>query len=343
MTRPLAVALDDEALRVFPRLDVELAARGVRVLRSFASVPDGGLLGRVPECRGAVVVGGKSWDDLVRRLEQAAASTHVPIIGVLPSRAGARVELRWPGVVDLIPPDERRPAERVALMAQIPVVSKAGHAPPKVLAAEPAPRRASAPAQWVVAVASSTGGAWVLSQLLRGLASAGCGDAVLVAQHLDAEFVPFFADWLRESLRVAADRGRGARRAPRSNGVPGRGRPRPRPRRRARPRASSLPSVRPQRRPAPDVGRAGARPVGGGRRPLRHGLRRRRRARRDRAGRRPGALPAPGDLHRLLHARIGAARGARRLGRGPRLLARGHPAGPRLRRTRSARTCRVRR
>jgi two-component system chemotaxis response regulator CheB len=47
----------------------------------------------------------------------------------------------------------------------------------------------------VVAVASSTGGVWVLAALLRDLPARG--RAVLVAQHLEAEFVPFFADWLQ--------------------------------------------------------------------------------------------------------------------------------------------------
>jgi two-component system chemotaxis response regulator CheB len=47
----------------------------------------------------------------------------------------------------------------------------------------------------VLAIASSTGGVWVLAGLLQGYRRRAT-TAVLVAQHLEAEFVGFFADWL---------------------------------------------------------------------------------------------------------------------------------------------------
>jgi chemotaxis response regulator CheB len=46
----------------------------------------------------------------------------------------------------------------------------------------------------VLCVASSTGGVWVLAAMLRDLDR---GRVVAVAQHLESEFVPFFADWLQ--------------------------------------------------------------------------------------------------------------------------------------------------
>jgi two-component system chemotaxis response regulator CheB len=48
-----------------------------------------------------------------------------------------------------------------------------------------------------VAVASSTGGVWVVGGMLRELASAG--RTVAVAQHMDAEFMAFFAHWLADT------------------------------------------------------------------------------------------------------------------------------------------------
>ena len=46
-----------------------------------------------------------------------------------------------------------------------------------------------------IAVASSTGGVWVLASLLKALAI-GPSHAVLLAQHMEPEFVAFFAEWL---------------------------------------------------------------------------------------------------------------------------------------------------
>jgi two-component system chemotaxis response regulator CheB len=48
-----------------------------------------------------------------------------------------------------------------------------------------------------VTVASSTGGVWVLGAMLRDLPQDG--RAVLVAQHMDAEFMSFFAQWLSDA------------------------------------------------------------------------------------------------------------------------------------------------
>ena len=47
----------------------------------------------------------------------------------------------------------------------------------------------------VIGIASSTGGVWVLARLLSALARRR-REAVLIAQHLEGDFVPFFAEWL---------------------------------------------------------------------------------------------------------------------------------------------------
>jgi hypothetical protein len=200
----LAVAVDDYALATFPKLEIDLAAREVRVLRSFGAVPGPRLLDRLPDCHSAAVVGGRDWNELVQRLEQATATTRSPIIGVLPPPKpgdGRRPDLRWPGVVDLIPPGESAPAERIVLMSKVPIVTGQGRTPPRPIEAmrlplPPAVAKARSGTR-VVGIASSTGGTWVLAQVLRGLTPA-CRDAIMVAQHLDTDFVPFFAQWLHE-------------------------------------------------------------------------------------------------------------------------------------------------
>ena len=48
-----------------------------------------------------------------------------------------------------------------------------------------------------MAVASSTGGVWVVGAMLRELS--GTGRAVALAQHMDAEFMSFFAQWLGDA------------------------------------------------------------------------------------------------------------------------------------------------
>ena len=50
------------------------------------------------------------------------------------------------------------------------------------------------PVEQLVAVASSTGGVWVVGAMLRDLPPAG--RAVALAQHMDGEFISFFARWL---------------------------------------------------------------------------------------------------------------------------------------------------
>jgi two-component system chemotaxis response regulator CheB len=216
----VAVVLDDHALRVFPGLDAELARAGALVMRSFKNTPNPQLLRRHA---GVGVVGGPDRAGLLDRLERATttlAGVPAPVIGILPPGVPAGRELLGPGVVDLVPAGAAGVAERILLMAKVPVVTGVRARPARTPSAPPpsgavrsgeraavtraaappgrAPARpaASAPAGVaadVVAVASSTGGVWVLGAMLRDLR----GDvAVLIAQHMDAEFVPFFAEWL---------------------------------------------------------------------------------------------------------------------------------------------------
>jgi chemotaxis response regulator CheB len=202
-----AVVLDDHALRIFPGLDAALAAAGALVMRSFRNTPNPQLLRRHA---GVGVVGGADRAGLVARLERATttlASVPSPVIAALPAGVAPCRDLLGPGVVDLLPAGAKRVAERILLMARVPVVTGArGRWPPERECALRVDSLASAgrarasrrsegaePAQ-LVAVASSTGGVWVLAALLRDLPRAG--RAVVVAQHMDAEFVPFFAEWL---------------------------------------------------------------------------------------------------------------------------------------------------
>jgi two-component system chemotaxis response regulator CheB len=158
------------------------------------------------------VVGGGDRAGLLDRLERATttlAGVPAPVIGILPPGVKAGRELLGPGVVDLVPAGTSGVAERILLMARVPVVTGARaralprSGPDQGPALTPPPRRAPAPERpapaprrgpaQVVAVASSTGGVWVLGAMLRDLRA---DLAVLVAQHMDAEFVPFYADWL---------------------------------------------------------------------------------------------------------------------------------------------------
>jgi two-component system chemotaxis response regulator CheB len=127
---------------------------------------------------------------------------------VLPRGEAAGPELRGPGVVDLIPAGARGAGERVVLMSSVPIVSAGGrraatapalrpHGPGSHLpggAATPATPAGRRPER-VLAIASSTGGVWVLAELLQGYRPRA-STAALLAQHMDAEFVPFFSDWL---------------------------------------------------------------------------------------------------------------------------------------------------
>jgi two-component system chemotaxis response regulator CheB len=206
----IAVVLDDHALAVFPGLDAALADAGALVMRSFQNTPNPQLLRRHA---GAGVVGGPDKPGLMARLERATttlAGVPAPVIGVLPPGVEATKDLLGPGVVDLLPPGAPRPAERILLMARVPVVtgirprvparpellprSGASHSPPLRSALA---RSAGGPIHQLVAVASSTGGVWVVGGMLRDLPSAG--RAVVIAQHMEAEFMAFFARWLGDA------------------------------------------------------------------------------------------------------------------------------------------------
>ena len=212
----VTVVVDDYALAALPTLDRDLAQAGAWVMRSFKGLPNPALLRRY--C-GAAVVGGPDRFGLLARLEAATTSVSAPVIAVLPPGCPPSPELRGPGVVDLIPAGERRAAERVLLMARVPVVSSTRSVRPPAGApraatslASPAPMPLAArvpgsllvargalpapnPDAELLAIASSTGGVWVLAALLRDLRPRD--RAVCVAQHLEGEFVPFFAEWLQ--------------------------------------------------------------------------------------------------------------------------------------------------
>ncbi len=200
----LAVVVDDYALAALPGLDGALAGAGALVLRSFRGLPNPQLLRRMPGCRGAAVVGGSDRRSLVARLETATATLGAPVIAALPRGVAPARDLRGPGVVDLVPAGTARAAERIALMAEVPIVTGGSRlvASTSTAGAIEAPPRTAAPStpagrapERVIGVASSTGGVWVLARLLGALAGRG-REAVLVAQHLEADFVPFFAEWL---------------------------------------------------------------------------------------------------------------------------------------------------
>lgn len=204
----LAIVVDDYALAAVPGLADDLARGGALVMRAFRGLPNPQLLRRY---RGAAVVGGPDRTGLLSRLERATASVAAPVIAILPPGVAPSPELRGPGVVDLVPAGARDVGRRILLMSGVPVVSavRAGRPEPR----PPPARRLDGAGPWdaspaaaddgalapgagdVVAVASSTGGVWVLAALLKALPPSG--RAVLVAQHMEAEFVPFFVDWLQ--------------------------------------------------------------------------------------------------------------------------------------------------
>jgi two-component system, chemotaxis family, protein-glutamate methylesterase/glutaminase len=200
----VTVVLDDFALAAVPGLDAELARAGALVMRAFQNVPNPHLLRRY---HAAAVVGGPDRAGLVARLERVTASVAAPVIGILPAGVLPSAELRGPGVVDLVPATAPGICQRILLMAMVPIVSVV-RAPRSAEPLRGVPRAAARvgaadalaeavpvgePAE-VLAIASSTGGVWVLAALLRELP--GADRAVLVAQHMEAEFVPFFAEWL---------------------------------------------------------------------------------------------------------------------------------------------------
>lgn len=217
----LTLVVDDYALAALPTLDRDLAQAGAWVMRSFKGLPNPGLLRRY---RGAAVIGGPDRYGLLARLEAVTTSLQAPVIAVLPKGCAPSAELRGPGVVDLLPAGAPRAAERVLLMANVPIVSSLRPSPPRgapggrptpvqgtiapqpaltpmaspvpgALAARGAPLPAPDANAELLAIASSTGGVWVLAALLRDLRPRD--RAVVVAQHLEGEFVPFFAEWLQ--------------------------------------------------------------------------------------------------------------------------------------------------
>ncbi len=189
----LAIVVDDWALRAVPGLCEDLAAAGALVMRSFQNTPNPLLLRRF---RGAAVVGGPDRTGLLARLERATATVAAPVIAILPPGVEPDPALRGPGVVDVVPRGARDVARRVLLMATVPIVGAR-----RTMEALESPSKTVAQAVLtppdeldVVAIASSTGGVWVLAEVLRGLPVHG--RAVVIAQHMEAEFVPFFAQWL---------------------------------------------------------------------------------------------------------------------------------------------------
>ncbi len=202
MTR-LAAVVDDWALALLPGLERELLQAGVAVVRCYERLPSPALLRRLPDHRAVAVLGGADLAALRSRLETATATLAAPVVGALPRGLAAPDDLRGPGVVDLIPAGARGAAERVVLMSRVPIVSagaRRGDAPerppasPRSIAAAAPPGPLRRPER-VLAIASSTGGVWVAAGLLQGFRPRAT-TAALLAQHMDAEFVAFFRDWL---------------------------------------------------------------------------------------------------------------------------------------------------
>jgi two-component system, chemotaxis family, protein-glutamate methylesterase/glutaminase len=191
----LAVVIDDYALAAAPGLDRDLAREGALVMRAFGGLPNPNLLRRY---RGVAVVGGPDRTGLLSRLERATATLGAPVVALLPRGVAPAEELRAPGVVDLVSPGARGLARRILLMASVPVVSgprapaqPGSAAAPREGLDRPPPRSGGGS---LVAIASSTGGTWVLGSMLRDLPHEG--RAVLVAQHIDADFAAYLAEWL---------------------------------------------------------------------------------------------------------------------------------------------------
>jgi len=202
------VVLDDWALAALPGVDRDLAGAGAVVVRCYQRLPSPALLRRLPECHGVAVLGGPDLASLRDRLETATATLAAPVIAALPPGQAPVAELRGPGVVDLLPAGTARAAERVALMAWVPIVTGGARRAAPAVAARPtgtgppvhaggaaSPAEPGLPPDQVLAIASSTGGVWVVAALLQALRRRERA-AVLLAQHMDAEFVAFFAAWL---------------------------------------------------------------------------------------------------------------------------------------------------
>jgi len=183
MRGELVIAVDEFALGTLEGVEAELTGAGAAVIHTGVGLPD--LDGR--DGLTAAVIGGPDVASLAQRLQQAGAGGRLPLIAALPRGTRDPAGLRGPGVVDWIPAETRQAGKRILAMASVPVVSV--HRP------RPAPAGRHEPAQGgkVIGIASSTGGAWVLCGVLSRLDHC---HTVLLAQHLDAPFVPSFATWL---------------------------------------------------------------------------------------------------------------------------------------------------
>ncbi len=190
----LCVWVDDFALEALPELMAGLTEADAMVMRSFGRVPNPAMVAQLGQHRQVALVGGREFGQLVARIELATTTLKVGVVAVLPKGVAAAERLRGPGVVDVLPAATRGAARRVVLMAQVPIVSSGRpRAEPQPLPPLPRPKRAVGDAR-AVAIASSTGGCWVLAELLRAVPPQQF--PVLLAQHLDGEFIGFFAQWL---------------------------------------------------------------------------------------------------------------------------------------------------
>ena len=197
--KPLAVWIDDFSMASLPGVDRALTELPATVMRSFGRVPNPNMVAHFATHRRVALIGGREANELLRRTD------------------GEEGVLRGPGVVDVLPAMTVKAAKRISLMADVPIVTSGQRTPREtpLKAQQPLPKSPGAltPAPWVgseeagayapserppVAVASSTGGAWVLADVLRAADRKRIGP-VLVAQHMESEFVPFFAQWLTSS------------------------------------------------------------------------------------------------------------------------------------------------
>ncbi len=214
----LAVWVDDYALKALPSLEQELARRSALVMRSFGRLPNPATVAQLAQYRQVAVVSGKDLPQLVSRIEMATTTLKVGVIGVLPPGCAAQALLRGPGLLDVLNPKHGGAADRIALMSKVPIVSgRAKVLEPETPSAHPGVGRAAGalpisaglepspgapapigPDSPGLAIASSTGGCWVLADLLRMTRGRRRGP-VLVAQHMDAEFTDFFASWLESA------------------------------------------------------------------------------------------------------------------------------------------------
>lgn len=198
----LFVWVDRWALSLLPGLDGALAREGALVLRSFERVAHPSMVRGLSGDPQVVVVGGEDGPRLQARLQTATATLSVPVVGVVPPGTAPDARLRGPGVLDLVPAGAPEPARRILAVARLPIVTaRPGAAPPGPIAAPPP---AGAPARHAIGIASSTGGPWLLAELLGALGRSA-PPPIFVAQHLDADFVPFFADWLARTTSMPID------------------------------------------------------------------------------------------------------------------------------------------